>query len=338
MRFQASIPAAFVALLAAGLIAGCGASTGTLAPTATSAETRNEAEVTGVLATMPALAEDDLFMSAEETGLSAAANAALGRVATPATAIRPLRFWRHITGVTRSFEFEFFAPDSNGDPTRAFVTIHKRLTGTFDIATPTPADGDSEAIDVAIASTSGDPAVDPADPRIVRKRLMDHWQRRVALVRVDPVGSNRHIWKIAGTSGVRVKSVAPVTSTAPDTHIESLRIQKANLDTTLSDPLELFRLRRILAAAPGEAVRLTVTTGADDDVVVLVHRGMRFLFHNDGGGFYSATWIVPRVAGIHHFGVNVLSHGTLFDDAAPYASDAWLLPYVTVPIAVDEMP
>lgn len=333
MRFQAPLAAATLALLAAGLAAGCGKSTNTLAPTAATTTSQNESAITSVMASVPALAEDDLFMSEEQTQLSAAANAALGRTATPESAIRPWRFWRRITGVTRTFDFEFFAPDSNGDPTRATVTIHKRLTGTFNIATPDTGTGGGT---VAAAYEGDDPA-DSTGWTIVHKPLMDHWRRRVALVRVDRP-NDRHVWRIAGTSGVRVTSVAPDSVHAPATRITSLRIQKADLDTTITDPLQLFRLRQILQASPGQQVQLTVTTDADDDVVVLVHRGMRFLFHNDGGGTYSGTWIVPRVGGIHHFGVNALSHGTLFDDQAPYASDAWLLPYVTVPMDVDEMP
>lgn len=340
MRTHHPIPTALAVLLAAGLLAGCGKGSDPLAPTATAPASQDEAAVTDVLAQMPELAEDDLFLSDEETELSLAAEAALGRpAASPAAAIRPWRYWRHITDVERRFEFEFFAPDSNGDPTRAFVTIHKSLKGTFNILTPTPAPDDTaNGGDAAPAAYGGGDPPNRDDLRLVRKPLHDHWVRRVALVRVETRNSDRHLWRIAGTSGVSVQSVSPDASVVPQTDIVSLRIEKANLDTTITNPLELFRLRQIIHAVPGEEVKLTVETRATDDVVVLLHRSHRFRFVNNGDGTYSGLWIVPLAPGIHHFGVNALSHGTLFDDEAPYSSDAWILPYVTTPIMVDELP
>lgn len=335
MRTRSPIPGVLAALLAALLLDGCGKGVDPTAPTATTpGGSDDRSAITDVMSQVPALAEDDLFMSEEETDISVAANAALGeRSASPTAAIRPWRYWRHIVDIDRRFEFEFFAPDSNGDPTRAFVTIHKSLRGTFNILTPTPAPSDTMPSDIAPASTDG--SGDPADLRLVRKALHDHWVRRVALVRVDRPDTDRHVWRIAGTSGVSIESVAP---SATDTRIQSLRIQKAGMDSTITDPLELFRLKQIMQAIPGEEVTLTVTTGANDDVVVLLHRGLRFRFANNGDGTYTGKWVVPPVAGIHHFGVNALSHGTLFDDVAPYSSDAWILPYVTTPVTVDEMP
>jgi hypothetical protein len=329
MRFHASLPA-LTALLAAGLLSGCGKSTESLHPAAATAGVRDETAVTGVMEMVPELAEDPLFMSEEETELGLAAEAALGRGIAPAALIRPWRYWRTITDVDRRFEFEFFAPDENGDPTRAFVTIHKLLKGTFNIATPTPADGEVAAV--------GDTPSEPADLRIVRKRLHDHWVRRVALVRIDAPESDRHVWRIAGTSGVSVQSVSPAASVLPATHIVSLRIAKAGLDTTITNPLELFRLRQLIRTVAEEEVKLTVTTVQKDDVVVLLHRGLRLRFVNNGDGTHSGRWRVPRVAGVHHVGVNALSRGTLFDDEAPYSSDAWILPYVTTPMETDYLP
>lgn len=330
MRFHA-LPAW---CLLAAFAAGCGSTTDPTNPTATTSPPGDDrSAVLAVMETMPELAEDDLFLSDEETELGAQADMALGRRVAPTAAIRPWRYWRTILDIERRFEFEFFAPDSNGDPTRAFVTIHRRLAGTFNIATPTPAPGDSADAGAALASTD-----DPArEIRIVRKRLRDHWVRRVALVRVETENSDRRIWRIAGTSGVRVRSPV-LTDAVPPPGIQSLRIVKADLDTTITDPLQLLRLKQIMHATPGEEVTLTVTTTDADDVVVLLHRGLRFRFQNNGDGTHSGVWRVPRVAGVHHFGVNALAHGTLFDDEAPYQSDAWILPYVTVAMNTDDLP
>ena len=40
--------------------------------------------------------------------------------------------------------------------------------------------------------------------------------------------------------------------------------------------------------------------------------------------------------GLHHIGVNALSNGTLFDDEAPYDSDAWILPHTFFPESLAE--
>ena len=45
----------------------------------------------------------------------------------------------------------------------------------------------------------------------------------------------------------------------------------------------------------------------------------------------SWTWtfvLAPAQGGLRHLAVNALSHGTLFDDALPYDSKAWALPFV----------
>src|SRR5262249_18578043 len=86
-------------------------------------------------------------------------------------------------------------------------------------------------------------------------------------------------------------------------------------------------LRSILRFAPESMVTLTVTTGRNDDVVVLQRAGERFRFHSNGNNTYTGMWQIGMFApGVRHFGVNALSHGTLFDDVAPYDSQAWLFP------------
>jgi hypothetical protein len=174
---------------------------------------------------------------------------------------------------------------------------------------------------------------------VVRKPLLDNWVRHLLLKRISRSTAERDgdqvsddsgdddgpRWRIAATSGVRVVS-HPNT-----TQIQSIHIQAADKDTTITDPLALVRLRRVLKFASGEDVTLTVTTGHSDDVVVLNYRLLRLRFHNNGDNTYSATVHSAWLAGVHHLGVNALSHGTLFDDTAPYDSDAWILPYVVEP-------
>jgi len=303
-------------LAAIGLIAGCGKST-VNSPASSDTPSLDQAQVASVVAIEPEVVEDGQFESAEITSLGAGPGTT-GALA----AINPLRFWRVITSVERRFEFAFADSDSTGRPTTAVVTVHKLLAGRFNILTGVP--GDDSATPDSLLS-------------VIHKPLADHWVRRVLLKRLPAPDSARGVWRVVATSGVKV------TSRAATTQIASLRVQTAGVDTTLTDPLHFFYLRRILKLDPGTPVTLTVTTLRNDDIVVMCRFGHRFRFHNNGDNTYTAVWLVPdlRVGNgprpgpgrppIFHFGVNALSHGTLFDDTAPYDSQAWLLPFLVIP-------
>jgi hypothetical protein len=301
---RAALPFALALALVAGVLTGCGKESNVNAPaTPTGSSSLDEAQVAGVLASTPELIEDGVFESADLTTLDSGPADALAL-------IRPLRYWRTITRVQRSFEFAFGDTDSTGRPRTAVVTIHKRLFGTFNILAGVPST-DSTALD----STA----------RVVRKPLEDHWVRRILLKRVPTTNDERCVWRVAATSGVRV------TSRDAATRIVSLRVMGAAVDTTLTDPLAFFWLRRVLRFDPQERVTLIVTTLRNDDVVVLQHRNLRFRFHNNGDNTYTGVWPAPMLMGMQHVGVNALSHGTLFDDAQPYDSQAWILPYLVRP-------
>jgi hypothetical protein len=280
------------------VLAGCGQSSAPVTPTGgTSAD---ESAVQQEMAQHPELVDDEGISSSSDQALADLSSSA--SVTTGGTATRPLRFWRNIRSVDRRFEFAFADTDSTGRPTTARVTIHTFLTGTFNIAV-----GDSGAID-----------------SVIHKPLHDHAVRHVRLRRILLPGARHDVWKIVATSGVEV------TSRDAEIRITSLRVQSAGLDTTITNPLELFRLRAILKLAPGEPTTLTVTTNHNDDVVLLYARAGRFPFHNNGDGTYTGTWRAPLLDGFRHFGVNALSHGTLADPTAPYDSQAWIFPYRVV--------
>ncbi len=308
-------------LAAVGLFAGCGKNTVNSPVAKTDAPSLDQAEVAAVVAMAPEVVEDGQFESTDVTTMDSGTG-------TPGAlaAISPLRFWRVITDSERRCEFAFADPDSNGRPTTAVVTVYKALAGRFNILTGVPG-GDSTAFDSSLS--------------VVRKPLADRWVRRILLQRVPAADSAGRVWRVVATSGARV------TSRDATTRIASLRVQAAGTDTTIAEPLGFFHLRRILKLEPGTPVTLTVTTLKNDDVVVLCRFGHRFRFRNNGDNTYTATWLVPDLrAGngpqpgpgrppIFHFGVNALSHGTLFDDQAPYDSQAWLLPVILAP---DQVP
>jgi hypothetical protein len=263
--------------------------------------------------------------SAVEDGLADAATvASFDGTTGMLAAIQPLRFWRNITNVERSFDIVFSDSDLvTHEPMTATVTIHKTLTGTFNILTSL----------TALTNTV------PADSSltVVRKPLEDHWTRRVLLKRVPPDGDGDDErdgmthhgdseWRVAATSGVDVKS-AGVT-----TQIMSVRVQSGPIDTTITDPLAFQKLRKVLHFSPDTTVTITVTTGRNNDIVVFQHFDRRTRLHNNGDNTYSGTWRTGFFFwGLRHFGINALSNGTLFDDQAPYDSEQWLFPYSLAP-------
>lgn len=280
--------------LAAGLLAGCGKSGPSQPQNLTATPTAEDvSQVNDAVAANGGYVDEDVYESGDPTRLDPAG---------PGMAvIRPLYWWRAIRSVTRRFETEFTDPDSAGRPTRAIVTVHKRLLGSFNILV-------------------GDSAASPDS--LLRKPLDDHWVRRLLLVRVRTDSAGHDRWRLAGTSGVQVTSAGAVT------HIESVRVQAGVLDTTITDPLQMHRLRRVLHLPAGTEVLVTVQTGSADDIVLHYRWMHRARFHNDGGGKFTFRWTTGAEGGLRHFGVNALSRGTLFDDAAPYDSQAWLFPFV----------
>ena len=284
--------------LAALALAGCGKSTEvTQANPGGTPAGSDAAQVTAVVDNNPEYADEDVFSTNQVGSFEVGGGFA---------AVRPLRFFRQITNVERSRDVEFGSPDADGRPTMALVTLHRHLTGTFHL----------------LAGST-----DPNDTTRTRiaKPLDDQWTRRILLQRVKlPNDSLR--WRLVGTSGAQVKTQGG------STNLISLRIQAAGVDTTITDPLAMHRLRRVLLLPPGTPVRLTATTGSASDAVLFYGRDMRRRFVNNGDGTHSFEFPVGRFVGLANFGVDVLSNGTLFDDTAAYDSNAWIFLFAVDPV------
>ncbi len=298
-------------LLAGGLLPGCGRNPGDpLAPTSGATGGANDpAQVSQAMQSAPELVEDGQYESPDQTRMDGPAGAT--------AAIQPLYFFRNITSVDRRFEFAFADTDSTGRPRAVVVTVHKLLRGTFNIVTgPRLEPGVSDSSQLSV----------------VRKPLADDWERRILLRRVPLTTAGFDIprWRIAAISGV------DVTSRAATTRILKLEIKTASRDTVIDDPLALFRLRSVMKFDPSEQVTLIATTQRSDDVVVLVRAGLRARFLNNGDDTYTLVWHAPAMGGLFHVGVNALSNGTLFDDQAPYDSQAWIVPGVVSPAVLAE--
>jgi len=302
MRPQLCLPIAL--LLVAGFLTGCGANKATNPAGSTIVE---ENEIVAELATQPALLEDGISGSQDEVSL--------GSSSPGLAVIQPLTYRRVIRERNRRFEFAFSDSDTTGRPTRAVVTIRTRLIGSLHILAAPP------------EATPGDSAF------LVRKPLDNIAVRRVLMRRVAGQDSavRRARWRVAAASGVQV------TSREHTTHIVSLRLQGAGLDTTITDPLAFVRMRNMPRLEPNSEVALTVTTERPDDVVVLHRHGLRYRLRGNGDNTYSGTFQVGMFArGMRHIGVDALSRGTLFDDEMPYDSQAWVLPHVIVPEVLED--
>jgi len=325
MRHKSAL--SFAPLLAVLIVAAVGCSKNTnkvIAPDGSTPSgggaAAEQAQISSVLAQTPELVDDGLAESSEQASLGT------DGLTGAAALLHPLHYWRRIESVNRTFEFAFTDTDSTGRPTRALVTIRKVLRGSFNILND-DAPGDSIPPDTSTT-------------HVVHKRLADLWERNVLLRRVhaaeDPT---RTVWKVAAVSGVKITSFhgQDALPTFGVTRVVRLRIQSASGDTTINDPLALFRLRSIPGFQAGENVTLTATTLRNDDVVVLVRAGDRRRFHNNGDNTYTIFWRASPETGAHHVGVNALSRGTLFDDAAPYDSQTWLFPYLVKPEELPEL-
>ena len=221
-------------------------------------------------------------------------------------------WWRSISDVARSIDYEFTAYDSDGRPRLAHIVVHKHFTGAFHVAWS----------DIVPSSTGTDSIV----PHYLEKPLRDNWVRHLWLTRVAAAQHNGHEWMLVAASGVNVTSEIEDGGTQPQ--IQSIRVQAGGQDSTFSDPAAAITWRKLWCAPPDAPVTVTVTTNAPDDAVFLMHQDQRVMLTANGDNTYSGTWTTSTFMGLKHFGVNALSHGTLFEGAAGYHSNAWLFPYL----------
>jgi hypothetical protein len=302
------LTSALVLVLLAGFLAGCGRTTKTSSPSTTDGTAVDMAQANDEMAANPQYVNDDVFQDPNSTVMTSAMPAGPAD-GMPGTWFRPMRWWRTIDSTSRKVDIVFSDPDSTGRPTNALATVHRGLFGWFHVVL-----NDSTA---------------PSDSslKLVNKKLADSWVRKIALHRFTHRSQEDTTkivsrWRIVGTSGV------VVTSDNATAHIASVRIQAGALDTTITDPLELHRLRRFECFHPMTMVHLTVTTDRNDDIVAFYRLGDRRIFHNNGDDTYSIDFIAWDFGGLRHLGVNAFANGTITSETYPYDSQAWLVPHV----------
>jgi hypothetical protein len=261
------------------------------------------------------LEEFDFFTADLFSGTTEPGTTPFGKVLEP---IEPWRFGRLIKSVDRYIDIQITNPQ--GEPATAEVTWTADIRGVFVV------------VDTALTAYS--------------KVFLNNAVRFATFEQRGLATDARRGWRLTGISGT--ESVSD-----PNTvQIVSINLTSTSgVDTTYSNVSDLVNRENVIAFTPLDTVTVTVTTSNTDDVVLLHHPAWRLTdFHrhhvrreltNNGDGTYTGTWIIrPQFwlasvqqnhARKRHFTIDVLSNGTLYDDAEPYDNMSWSSIYAVRP-------
>ena len=274
------------------VVAGCSKSSSPTAPTVPESD---QSQVTATLAAAATLVDDGLA----EDGSQVPASSASLKIES---AIRPYTWWQDITHETRTWTFAWADSDGTGHPNTVVATLVKHLTGSLIIIPVSPAD-----------STRPDTTriTKPIDKTLTRKILL----RRIM------IGANR-AWRVVEVTGAFVETPGATT------HIASIRLQSSSgVDTTITDPLQFHSLRHIIRFGTSDSVTVTVTTSRTNDAVFIHRWDWRHRLRNNLDGTYSFTWVTSAWAGWRYFGIQAMTHNSIYDDTAPFDMQAWHMPF-----------
>jgi hypothetical protein len=235
--------------------------------------------------------------------------------------IEPLRFGRRGRPRLENVEVEFTSD------TTAVVTVTHSFDGNFFILAKDTSDENAVAT-------------------LYKKEMKNLIYRKVKFKKVRDTGFDRLDW--------RITYVSMADGGSPET---TLDLQKLVIDLpgteddiVVEDPLEYFFNRRegLPMLSPGDTVKVFVTVSNTNNFppepgeTVLLrykmdHRILRARRKfNDSGeypdevagdGTYSGYWVIGHRRGVFHAAVDIFDNGTLYDDAAPYNSVFWAMPY-----------
>jgi hypothetical protein len=308
------------------VLAGCG-SQNPVASNATTDPAAQYASAAGVQ-TQVQSAPDDFEIDTYEDGTAAKpdmaeapSGAASFGTPSPDAAIEPAFWFRLISSHQRHIDVTFDHPDTN--TVVANVKVTDRLLGTFNVVTrPDTVDGQ-----ITERSWIKKPLADTGIryARFVRHRIAGTDTASVDADNEDGYRDGWSAWRLTGLSGHEI------TSDNGTRQILSVRVQAGDLDTTYTDPLVLQDRSNLARIPSGVPVTVTATTGDPTDVVVIYTRWGRRRMAPVSPGVYQGSFLSPEYGGLRHIAVNALSHGTLFDDAGPYDSLVWGIPFVVGP-------
>jgi len=265
--------------------------------------------VASVLSSAATLTDDGLAEDPSRVGASALAPE-LGEMSDPNATqalIRPFAWWQNVTQITPTWTLTFADTDAaTGRPNTCIATLKKHMTGSLVVIPASPTD--------TTVADSGN---------TVRKPLDKTLTREIKLSRLL-IGSARE-WKVVQVTGAFVSTVNPTTS------IVSLNIHSSSgVDTTIYDPLQWISLRHVLRFGTLDTVTVTVTTTRTNDPVFIHRWDWRHRLRNNLDHTYTFSWVTSAWGGWRWFGIQAMSHGSLYDDTLPFDMEAWHFPFRVV--------
>lgn len=270
------------------------------------------------LVVLKEIIESDPLFSSDQMLLNDPDAESLGKAAAP---IIPVAWGRRVTNATRTIDFV-----REGD-TIVVATITHTITGEIKIAAK-----DSPQ-DTTIT--------------IVTKPFTETTTRKVKVTRIARTDRPRDNWRIRETS-----AVSGGTGDAALT-VNQLTAVVGQDTLVITDPLEFylklpaFTGRRMPSIGQNANIKVqfTVTSTESDTDFVFLHRPFQWLnpsvfrparvrmtlVSQTGSGpfvrVYEHSW-TGHITGRHHFFVSALTRNSLFDDAAPWATKMWGIPYI----------
>jgi hypothetical protein len=245
----------------------------------------------------------------------------MGKTASP---IIPIAWGRRVTGKTLDTQFE------SVDDTTVVATVTHTIKGDVIILTRT------SVRDSAVKIT---------------KPFTSVTVRKVKFYRQGRTGDPDRGWKPSEISGVKGGTESSQLT------IKGMEVTVGNDTYTITEPTDyFFRLNRpgprpllTLGASQPVKVRLTLTSADPDTDWVSIHRPimllvigpeyrvkalhvrMRLVSQIQAGALYERvfeySW-AGHVVGRHTVLVDAITRGSLYDDAAPFSTQIWGIPYV----------
>jgi hypothetical protein len=290
--FRTRIPAPVLLFGAASLLQGCLGSDGSMSADDILPTTDEEA-IEVVMESDEANSEysaTDVLVMNEEAG----GDAALAPINT-------CRWFREPSDIDRRIQIVINEP--SGEAATAQVTASVFIAGALHLF-----------------------ACEPDLQRPVDKRFDDSGSLQMLFERVRPIREDRRHrgWQLAAVSGIELVS----EGTTRD--LESVRVVSGDVDRTFTDMAELVRVADLLRLPANTEVQVFAKTADPTDAVYLhLHRARRTaMVDSDGDGTFEGRFMTSERPGPHRFAVDVLSNGTIFDDAAPYDNVAWGMLYL----------
>jgi hypothetical protein len=214
-------------------------------------------------------------------------------------AIETLRWWREVQNVARTVEISIDVP-SDAVAT-ADVTITGEVTGLLHLL-----------------------SVKENELFAFAKDFDDTGVRHLYFEKVRRPSPRHRGWKLQAMSGVEIASAGTTRQ------INWINIQAGDVDATITSVSELIAMEDLLRLPAGTEVIVTVDTGDETDAVFmhLRRRWRRELTSNNNGTFTGSFTTNAERRGPRHLAIDVLSHGTLYDDEVAYDNVAWAYPFL----------